>query len=150
MRKKWIILIVFTMMSVPFVQPSFVLGEPRETESRTDTNFAQKDFQGSFNLKGTPDSQFDERSGKSGAIGLPINLPVPLKIESSCSGQDESDPADESGLFSKWEEKNDSWMIGIRFAFIHFKPQQFAKSLGSVFGRKENQNVSFFLSFPGF
>ena len=150
MRKKWIILIVFTMVSVPFVQPSFVLGEPRGIKSGTDTNFGQKDFQGSFNLKVAQDSHFEERSSKSGAIGLPINLPVSLQIGSSCSDQDESGPADESGLFSKWEEKNDSWMIGIRFAFIHFQPRQFAKSLGSIFGKKESQNVSFFLSFPGF
>ena len=94
----------------------------------------------------------------SGEIDFPIDLPVPLKIDSSVQGA--FDSAGRSNLVPKWEEKNIYPTFGIKYSFSRFELQDFAKSLLSLFanvhqdsprtGHRGNRSASFYLAFPEF
>ena len=165
MRTKQFTLLLIIMITSLLVKPSFAAEKLEMTENLIVTNFTQTYDKNPYDSNGivahwnrAPSSYSLEPYQRSGKIDLPIDLPVPLEIDSSDQGL--LDPAVRLGLDQKRKEKNISFTFGIKYSFSRFELQHFAKSLVSLFsnmkkdaprkGSKRNLPISFYLSFPEF
>ena len=165
MAKKWFVFLLVNMVAVLMIKPSLAAEAFKTTEDQTSVTFIQTYYRNPYPLNRT-ESYWDTNRNSYGLdqnpipmeIDFPIDLPVPLKIDSSV--QDAFDSTSRSSLAPKWEEKNIYPTFGIRYSFSCFELQDFAKSLVSLFknmnqdsprkGHRVNSPISFYLAFPEF
>jgi hypothetical protein len=163
MAKKWFVLLLVNMVAILLIKQALAAEAFKTTEDQTGFTFIQTYDRNPYPLK-RMESHWDtkrisyglDQNPASGEIDFPIDLPVPLKIDSSV--QDALDEAGLSRLAPKWEEKNIYPTFGIKYSFSRFELGDFAKSLVSLF-KNMNQDsprkahrghspVSFYLAFP--
>jgi len=165
MRIKRFSFMLIIMIAVLIGKPSFAAEEVKKTDHLILTNITKTHDINPDDASGiesrwnsSSNSYSQEPPQKSGIFDLPIDLPIPLEIDSLEPNL--IDPSIRSGLDPKWRKKNLSCTFGIKYSFSRFEFQHFAKSLASFFGnlnkgvsnkgRKGNLPVSFYLSFPDF
>lgn len=161
MRGKWFAILLINLVSILMIKPSFAGEASKTSEDQTGVIFVQTTILNGVNRTM---SHWDtnrnayglDQNPQSGAIDFPIDLPVPLQIDSSV--QDAFDAANRSRLAPKWEEKNLYPTLGIKYSFSSFGLKDFAKSFASLFlsanqdsprnRHRGDHPVSFYLAFP--
>lgn len=164
MRKKWFAFLMINIFAILTMKPSFAGEAFVTTKDYTGATFVQASCDKDPCYLNWTRSYWDtnrhsyslDQTSSSVDIVLPIDLPVPLEIDSSVL--DAFDRVGRSRPAPKWEEKNFYPTFGIKYSFSRFELGDFAKSLVSLFtnmtqkshikGHRDNRPTSFYLAFP--